>query len=101
VVSAFKEDIAIIWSRCSKICQVIYRYRQKKMHSIQPSQQTQLLTQADAFPFLQEFNENWTKVSYKHSRSPNSNAVTKAKYSKESEYWLNQPAISNLFELLQ
>jgi hypothetical protein len=40
-------------------------------------------------------------VSYKQSRSPNSGTVAKAKHSKESEYWLNQPATSNCSAVLQ
>jgi hypothetical protein len=52
------------------------------------------------FPTLPECYENWTKVSYKR-RSPNSDIVTKTKHSKESKYWLNQPATSNRFSVLQ
>jgi hypothetical protein len=40
-------------------------------------------------------------VSYKRSRSPNSDTVTRAKYSKESEYWLNQPTTYSRFAALQ
>jgi hypothetical protein len=73
----------------------------KQMYSTQPSQQYQLHTPGNAFPSLTEFNENWTKVSYKRGRSPNSDAVTKTKHSKENKYWLNQPATSNRFAVLQ
>jgi hypothetical protein len=65
------------------------------------SHRSQLHTQANVFPFLSECDKNWTKVSYKQSRSPNNDIVTKTRYSKESEYWPKQTVTFNRFAFLQ
>jgi hypothetical protein len=70
------------------------------MYSTETSQQSQLHTQANAFPSLPEHNEIWIKVSYTRSTSPNNDNVTKVKRSKEGKYWLNQLATYSCFAVL-
>jgi hypothetical protein len=52
-------------------------------------------------PLLPDCIKNWTKVSYKRSRSPNSDIVIRLKHSNESQYWLNEPVTFNHFAVLQ
>jgi hypothetical protein len=64
------------------------------MFSSQPSQQSQYHTQANAFSFQLELNNNWTKVPYKRGSLPQYETETKPKHTKESEHFLNQTSTS-------
>jgi hypothetical protein len=41
-----------------------------------------------------ELNNNWTKVSYKRSRSTQERTEREAKHAKQSQHWLNQISTS-------
>jgi hypothetical protein len=71
----------------------------RQMDSSQPSQQSQYHTQASTFPFQQELNSNWTKVSYKQGRSTQ-DETERTKHTKDSKHWLNQTSTSNHYTAL-
>jgi hypothetical protein len=47
-----------------------------------------------------ELNNNWTKVSYRRSRSTQEETEREAKHTKENEHWLNESSTSNLYTAL-
>jgi hypothetical protein len=64
------------------------------------SQHSQYHTQANAFPYQQEWSDNWTKVLYKRVWSAQDENETKTKHSTECKYWLNQTSTSNRYTAL-
>jgi hypothetical protein len=75
-------------------------YISQQIYSYQPSQEFQYYTQANAFPYQQELNNNWTKVSYKRGRSTQNETERGTKHTKESVHWLNQTSTSSRYTAL-
>jgi hypothetical protein len=103
MVSAFKANAclktknSILLSSCSEICQVPCCYRKVRYIPLNlPNNPNYILGRMRCYPY-----ENWTKISYQRSRTPESGIVTQTKHSKESNYWLNQADTSNSFAVVQ
>jgi hypothetical protein len=57
-------------------------------------------TQANAFSYQPEYNNNWTKMSCQRARSTHEETQREAKHNKGREHWLNQTSTSNRYTAL-